>query len=228
MKIFGRPLELVILDVDGVILELVEPVKRCLESLARDNALPIEPIHRYFDEVAAGVRHGYTNFLDEGIQALWPSLKPEDVVRFAWRFQELKCLDPWPAIKGSTETLAWLRGTGVTLALCTSNDTPTLGRILEHVGIDLSMFKATSTWETEFRKPDPRCLDPMFETIGVPRKHALYIGDWYPDLKVAWGAGVQFLAVLSGGIPRHAFVNEGVPDDHIVERLADLLKLITE
>ncbi len=228
MEIFGRPLKFIILDVDGVILELVEPVKRCLESLAGENALPIEPIHRYFDEVAAGERHGFTNFLDEGIRALWPSLTSEDVVRFAWRFQELKCLDQWPAIEGSVETLAWLERTGVALALCTSNDTPTLKRILEHVGVNLSMFAATSTWETEFRKPDPRCLDPMFRTIGVSREHAIYIGDWYPDMVVARGAGVRFLPVLSGGIPRQVFLEEGVPDDHIIGSLADLPKLITE
>lgn len=222
MQLFGEPLELVILDVDGVILELVEPVTKCLRILAQENGVSADPIDPYFREVSAGKRHGFTG-VAEWIRAFWPE---QDAMRLTLRFQELKRLDPWPAIEGSIETLCWLKGAGLHLALCTSNDEPTLKRILEHVGVDLSMFEAISTWETEFRKPDPRCLDPMFDKLGVSRERAVYIGDWFPDLAVSRGAGVRFIAVLSGGMTHQVFKSDGVPDDHILDRLADLPHLI--
>jgi hypothetical protein len=37
---------------------------------------------------------------------------------------------------------------------------------------------------------------------------------------------VRFIAVLWGGIPRHAFLREGIPEDHIMARLQDLLRLV--
>jgi phosphoglycolate phosphatase-like HAD superfamily hydrolase len=60
----------------------------------------------------------------------------------------------------------------------------------------------------------------------MPREQAVYVGDWYPDVDTARGGGVRFIAVLSGGIPRHAFLREGIPEDHIIARLQDLLRLI--
>jgi hypothetical protein len=38
--------------------------------------------------------------------------------------------------------------------------------------------------------------------------------------------GVRFIAALSGGIPRHAFLREGIPEDHILMHLQDLLGLV--
>jgi hypothetical protein len=34
------------------------------------------------------------------------------------------------------------------------------------------------------------------------------------------------MAVLSGGLPRHAFLREGVAEDHTLARLQDLLRLV--
>jgi phosphoglycolate phosphatase-like HAD superfamily hydrolase len=62
--------------------------------------------------------------------------------------------------------------------------------------------------------------------LPVPRHHAVYVGDWYPDVDTARGGGVRFMAVLSGGIPRHTFLREGIPEDHILDRLHDLLRLV--
>jgi len=87
-------------------------------------------------------------------------------------------------------------------------------------------FAAASTWESGHPKPDPKALDPIFTGIPVPREHAVYVGDWYLDVDTARGAGVRFIAVHSGGIPRHAFLREGIPEDHIIARLQDLLRFV--
>ncbi len=83
-----------------------------------------------------------------------------------------------------------------------------------------------STWESGYSKPDPKALDPIFAAVPVPREHAVYVGDWYPDVDTARVGGVRFIAVLSGGILRHACRREGIPEDHILARLHDLLRLV--
>jgi hypothetical protein len=87
-------------------------------------------------------------------------------------------------------------------------------------------YAAASTWESGHPKPDPKVLDSIFTAIPAPKEHAVYVGDWYPDVETARGGGVRFIAVLSDGIPRHAFRREGIPEDHILARLHDLLRLV--
>ncbi len=76
-------------------------------------------------------------------------------------------------------------------------------------------------------KPDPAILWPIFKAIPVLKEHACYVGDWYADVEVAQAAEIRFIAVLSGEVPRHAFLREGIPDDHITDRLANIPSMTT-
>jgi phosphoglycolate phosphatase-like HAD superfamily hydrolase len=103
---------------------------------------------------------------------------------------------------------------------------PPLAHGLQAADVDLAWFAAASTWESGHPKPNPKALDPIFAALPIPQKHAVYVGDWYPDVDTARGGGVRCLAVLSCGIPRHAFLREGIPEDHILTCLRDLPSLI--
>ncbi len=227
MKLFGNPLELVILDVDGVILDLMACFQKNLEAAASQADLPIAPIKDYFTAVAAGMRHHHAGFT-QAVRDWWPGLDDGAVRRVEQYFRAEERRNPYPPVAGATEAIVWLRARLIPVALCTTNNQETLTHRLKAAGINPGWFATASTWESIHPKPDPRALDPIFGSMTVPRSHSVYVGDWYPDLEVARGAGVRFIAVLSGGIPRHAFIREGVPGDHIIERLADLPKLITE
>lgn len=227
MQLFGKPLELVILDVDGVLLNLLLCFQKNLEEAAAVSALPLDPIRQYFTGVAEGSRHHHPG-LTEAVRDWWPHLSMTEADAFMRCFRETERLNPYPAIEGSIETIRWFSERGVPLALCTTNSGARLPSRLLAGGVDPSWFAVAATSDHPHSKPDPRCLDPIFATVPASRNHAVYVGDWYPDLEAARGGGVRFVAVLSGGIPRHAFIREGVPDDHIIERLAELPKLIQE
>lgn len=227
MKLFGKPLELLILDVDGTLLDLWACFRQNLVTAARRLSLPIKPIDEYLTNVRLGTVHGEAA-LSDGIRKFWPWLNAEQAAIFEKNFRDAELENPYPVVSGILETIQWFRERGVPLALCTTNDWGTLEHRLRSAGIDPLWFTEASTAEDGYRKPDPRALDPIFTTVPVPRIHAAYVGDWYPDIGTARGGGVRFIAVLSGGIPRQAFLREGVPEDHILERLADLPKLITE
>jgi len=226
MKLFGKPLELVILDVDGVILDLVSNFQNSFEEAARRCNFDFEPIRTYIAAVSAGDTHGKAS-LSEGIRELWPNLEDERYAQLSKTFREVERENPYSSYEGSVDAIHWFREQNIPIALCTTNDMKTLEHRFEQVKVDMSWFSALSTWEHKYPKPDPRALDPIFEKIPVNRDSAVYVGDWYPDLETARGANVRFVAVLSGGIPKHAFIREGVKEDHILEKLSDLPELIT-
>jgi phosphoglycolate phosphatase-like HAD superfamily hydrolase len=225
MQLFGQPLQLVILDVDGVILDLMACFAGHLEAAARQFRLPTEPIQDYFAAVHSGARQSYTQLL-EAIQTWWPALGSRDRQQFVACFRTIERESPYPPVQGSIETIHWFRRQQIPVALCTTNDRQTLTYRLRSAGIHPEWFAAMSTWESGHPKPDPKALDPIFAALPVRREHAVYVGDWYPDVEAARGGGVRLIAVLSGGIPRHAFLREGVPEGHIMVRLEDLLNHI--
>ncbi len=226
MKLFGKPIECVILDVDGTILDLWACFRQNLVTAAERLSLPIKPIDEYLVSVRLGTVRGEAS-LSDGVRKFWPWLSLEQAHQYSAYFREAERRAPYPPVAGAVEAIHWLRK-HVPVALCTTNELPTNDHRLRAAGINPAWFAAASTGEYAHRKPDPRAFDPIFKRLGVSRETAIYVGDWYPDMVVARDAGVRFLAVLSGGIPRHTFIHEGVPDDHIIERLADLPKLITE
>lgn len=226
MKLFGKELNLVILDVDGVILDIVACFERNFEAAALRLGLPLEPFREHIEALRNGEIRGYASLL-EGVQGIWPGLTEHEAAYFSRVFREEEKKSPYPPIHGSVQTINWLRRHGIQVALCTTNDEDSLFHRFYSAGVNMLSFAAWSTFESGHPKPDPRALDPIFHKLEVPREEAVYVGDWFPDLDAARGAGVRFIAVLSGGVPHHAFIREGVPDSHIIERLAYLPQLLT-
>lgn len=225
MKFLGKLLEALICDVDGVILDLRRYFKQNFVNAAIQCGLPPDPFIEYLTLLDAGAIRGHAS-LSRLIREFWPGLDAAKAAEFRECFRNEERINPYPPIAGSIETIHWFRERGIPVAICTTNDRKTLKHRFEAAGIDLEWFAAISTWDDGHPKPDPRALDPIFAKVRVKRKHTVYVGDWYPDLEAARGAGVRFVAVLSGGIPRWAFLREGVPNSHILNRLADLPKII--
>lgn len=225
MELFGRPLKLVILDVDGVILDLSACFHKNLAQAAVHIGLPLEPIDAYLANASLDRKRSGLTFHD-GLRLMWPNISDVQVHAYVRCFRNAECVNPYPLIQGSLETIQWLRTRRVLLALCTTNEQEVLRWRFDTAGIEPEWFAYTITGEAPYVKPDPRTFDALFTALGVSRHHAVYVGDWYPDWEAARGAGVPFIATLSGGVTREAFLREGVPKDHIIARLSDLPTLI--
>jgi len=68
MQLSGHLLQLVMLDADGVILELMAGFERHLDTAARQLHLPIEPIRDNLAAVRRGARHSCAS-LSETVQS---------------------------------------------------------------------------------------------------------------------------------------------------------------
>ena len=225
MRIFGSPVELVILDVDGVILDILGGLCRNLKETAIHFGLPHNLIAQSINDIALGKIRIKGNARDSTYM-LWPHLNEGQITGFVDFFYEVERRSPYGLIPGSLEAISFFRDAGMPMALATNNHMKNLLWRLEAAEIDASWFAAIVTKDNLYFKPNPQTFDPIFAAVPVSRERVLYVGDLQIDWDMARNAGVSFAAVVSGGVPREAFVREGVKADHIMDRLDDLLAYI--
>ena len=222
MRIFGLPVELVILDVDGVIIDILGGLGRNLEITAIHFGLPHDLIARSIADIALGRIRIKGNARDSTYM-LWPHLNEGQVTGFIDFFHEVERKSPYKPIPGSLEVISFFRDAGIPMALATNNPMEYLLCRLEAAEINPAWFAAIVTKDNAHFKPHANAFDPIFAAVPAPRAHTLYVGDLQIDWDMARNAGVSFAAVLSGGVPEEAFLREGVEADHIMDRLIDLL-----
>lgn len=227
MEIFGKKVRLCILDFDGVVLDLMARYGTILVQTAQVRGLPLDPIVTYLAGHRNGTDRGSPRF-SVLVRSMWPKLSEAEAMAYYWAFREKEERIGYPPIPGSIEILHWLRENDMAIALCTMNDDRAMAWKLKRGGIDPNWFNSIVTRERAgYEKPDPRILEPIFADVNCGPDDSFYVGDWYADIEVASRAGVPFVGVLSGGLPRDAFIRDGVPDDHIITSLAELPKLVT-
>ncbi len=225
MRIFGSELKAVVLDVDGVILDLLARFEENWKESARRMFLPSEPIRKYLRTDLMNRYSAVANALD-GVGRVWPQLDHDDRLLAVEFFRRVEEENPYPLMHGSLQTIWWLKDHHIRIGLSTTNDEAALRRRFSAVGIDSDIFAIVNTKDSSYQKPDPRALLSVLESLHVPKEEALYVGDWWPDFEMAKSAHVRFIATLSGGVTKQAFMKEGVLESHIIERLYDLHRLI--
>jgi phosphoglycolate phosphatase-like HAD superfamily hydrolase len=66
-------------------------------------------------------------------------------------------------------------------------------------------------------KPHPYMAQKILETQGIKPEEAVLVGDAQSDMQMAWNAGVEPVAVLTGHLSRHEAEELGVK--HIIEKV---------
>jgi phosphoglycolate phosphatase len=121
--------------------------------------------------------------------------------------------------EGAAELLARLKGEGRLLGLCTNKQHGLTVEILKQLGIAAYFSAVAGEREGQPRKPDPRPLLGVLETLGVSPRDAVMVGDGGADVECAKGAGVVPIVVRYG----YAHVS---PDElgaaAVIDRLPDL------
>jgi hypothetical protein len=105
----------------------------------------------------------------------------------------------------------WLRRQPIPVTLCTTNDRPILAPRFCSSQVDLPWFTAASTRGSGQPKLDPRALHSIFTAIparGSTRSTSGVGALMSTPARGGWG---RCIAVLSSGLPRHAFLRKGRP-----------------
>lgn len=222
MKFFENEKRLVILDVDGVILD-VRQFEFHFVDVAREHHLPVDRFLKYWKNIEEGAEKPWPD-LNSAMKEFWGIEDQELVNSFVRSLLEKEINDPYPPVWGSVEAIASFRAGGLSVALCTSRPAQALDKALGWIGMKRDWFVAVSARECGYSKPDPRIFAPIFAEVQVPEEQVVYVGDFEADFEAARAAGIDFAAVLSGLVPRHSFISAGVPSRCIFDNLFQLQK----
>ena len=188
-----------IFDLDGTLidsrLDLVTAVNATLAWLGRD-ALEEE-------RVVGFVGDGADDLIRKSLRAAGLAATEVDATAakaLAWFLDYYgdHCLDRTVPYPGARELLEELRARGLPLAMLTNKPEKPTRTILAHLGWD-RLFDVVIGGDGPLgKKPDPRGMGYILESMNTAPNDAVLVGDSLQDLRTARAAGVPFIAYLEG------------------------------
>lgn len=122
---------------------------------------------------------------------------------------ELERVSETVAIEGAATILRMLRTKGVRIGILTRGCREYATEALSRTGL-LSLVDELECRNSETKaKPDPQSYMNLVRSLGVRPQDTIFIGDHPIDAKCAQNAGVVFIAVETGDVPREALLEAG-------------------
>lgn len=208
-------------DLDGTLIDSGPGGLAQLCKVAKILNLPMN------EEIEAILRLMWGQHPSSLIKTAWPDT---NITQFYKQWEDLDIAEPWPIFPGTKKVLKKLFKEFY-LSILTSRNFRTAMAQLKHNDL-LKFFGLVITADSSpYKKPDPRSIEPIFDKYkgaGVNPKHVIFIGDTVEgDWKLAQAVGIEFFAVLSGGMDtREKFLTAGVPEDHVIDSVADLPRIL--
>ena len=197
MKSEERRYDLVVWDWDGTIMDSTPTIVHCIQQACRDLDFPVPD-----DSIASYVIGlGVQDSLRRVVPTVHPARFPELVERF--RYHYLAKDHELHLFVGIRELLEDLKNKGFMLGVATGKPRRGLDRSLNFHELK-HLFHDTRTADESFSKPHPGMLLDLSDSLQVPVRKMLMIGDTTHDLEMAQSAGVDGVAVSYGAHPADA------------------------
>ncbi len=201
---------LAIFDLDGTLVDSVDDLAASVNHALARAGLPL----RHRDEVRRFIGNGARPLIERSVGE---HLELVEEVLAEWRVHyEAHLLDRTRPYPGVVELLAGARRT---LALQSNKPGPMTRQILEGLGL-LSRFAVVLGGGEAPPKPDPGGVLAILDRLGTRREDAVFIGDSTMDAATARNAGVTFVGVTWGLVPREELASAGAVN--LVDRVEEL------
>lgn len=209
-------------DLDGTLIDSGPGGFVQLRKVVKKLNLPMNP------QIEARLRTMWGQHPAKLIQSVWPNA---DVGQFYKEWEELDMAQPFPVFPETYDVLSDLFINHFYLSILTSRNLKTAIAQLRHNNILHLFGKIIAGNSGPHKKPDPRSIEPIFDKyrdFHIDPKKTIFVGDTVEgDWKLAQAVGIEFFAVLSGGMDSYdKFVSAGVPKDHIIDSVADLPRIL--
>lgn len=191
-SLLTQPVELVIFDWDGTLMDSEAVIVSCMQGAIRDMAL--EP--RTDSEISNIIGLG----LLEAVTALYPGSNPTfaeqmaDHYRTHWLQTSQGREDLFP---GVIPLIEGLHQDGIKTAIATGKSRRGLDHVLQVTEIG-SLFHSSRCADETRSKPHPQMLHEILEELAVPAAAAVMVGDTEYDLKMASRAEMASIGVCYG------------------------------
>jgi phosphoglycolate phosphatase len=220
--------EMVLLDLDGTLVDTVPDLTYCLDTMLRELSLPEAGEAKVREWVGNGierlVKRGLSNdfvpndFDEEPEQSLFKKALP----MFIDCYRENTCKHS-QLYAGVREGLEYLTSNDFKLGCVTNKLSQFTNTILETLKIRNAFGIVISGDTLSKKKPDPLPLLYAAEYFGTSPSRSLMVGDSANDVRAARAAGFQVLCV-SYGYNLGQDIRLARPD-HVVDSLADLVNI---
>ena len=216
--------ELIMIDVDGTLVDSVPDLSWCLDETLKQVGLPPR------GEAAARkwVGNGVIRIVERGIaNDLNAAHDPEIFEKAMPIFRTLYAENTSTRSKlypGVREGMDFLQTLGIKIGCITNKDAEFTHPILKDLGLwdDFEIVISGDTLEK--KKPDPLPLLHGAKELGADPKKSLMLGDSTSDVKAARAAGFAIIC-MSYGYNHGVDIRESKPDA-VIDSLVDLKKLI--
>jgi phosphoglycolate phosphatase len=190
---------LAIFDLDGTLVDSVDDIAAAVNHGLATVGLP----PRSREEIRGFIGDGARMLL---LRALGPRSDLFEPAMAGWRAHyEAHLLDRTLPYPGLPEVLAGARRK---LAVLTNKPGPMARRVLEGLGL-APLFSAVVGGGDAPPKPDPTGARALLDRFGVRPEDAVLVGDSAVDAETARNAGMEFVAVTWGLVPREELVRAG-------------------
>ena len=189
-----RKLDGVLLDVDGTLIDSNEAHARSWSEALAEFGRPASP-----EVVRPLIGMGGDKLLP---RLLGVDADSDEGQRFSERRGRIFREQYVPSLrqtKGAAALIERLRREGFRLIIATSAQEEELEAMLRQVGLDDLVPQRTSADDAEESKPDPDIIQAALRKMKLEPQAAIMLGDTPYDIEAARRAGVETVALLTGG-----------------------------
>ena len=188
----------VLFDIDGTLVDSNALHVTAWDQVFRDAGYDIDR-QALHDQIGKGG--------DKYVPALLPDLGEDEQERLAQAHKRLfkeRYIRKVSAFPGARDLLAKVRDSGRKVVLATSASGEELEAHVETIGAGDLIDGSTSKDEVKDSKPSPDIFEAALKEAGVSAPEAIVVGDTPYDVEAARRAGIEGIAVRSGGFADEA------------------------
>jgi HAD superfamily hydrolase (TIGR01549 family) len=147
-----------------------------------------------------------------------------DAIRDAEHDRYFELIDEVSPLEGSRELIEELQGNGTTVVLASSAKEDEVDHYLDLLDARELVDSWTTSADVERTKPHPDLVEAALEKAGT--REAVMVGDSVWDVEAAKNAGIETLAVLTGGFSAAELEERGAV--RVFESIAELRERLGE
>ncbi|MEO6699069.1 MAG: phosphoglycolate phosphatase [Paraperlucidibaca sp.] len=222
---FGGLPQLIMMDLDGTLVDSAADIAIALNRALDDLALP--PVSA--ELVRHGIGRGAARLMDVALQHVRPQLdntaqrhveSEQLLAAFMHRYEDSVC-EVSTVYAGVREFLEAAKAQGIALACITNKPLKPANALLDELELSSYFSVVLGGDSLTHKKPHPEPLQHTLRHFSVSAEHALMVGDSRNDVEAAKAAGVRVLALPYGY--NHGEAIEACEPDRVVATLADML-----
>jgi phosphoglycolate phosphatase len=215
------PVSAIFFDLDGTLLNTLEDLARCMNSVLEGFGYPSHPVQAYRQLLGQGMQNLVR-------QALPESARTKDLTQACLLDMQRLYAQNWARkthlYPGIWPMLISLKQHGLSLNVLSNKPQASTNQVVAHFfSSDLFdfVYGALEPWP---KKPDPGRLLRLTDLLKVKPKDCILVGDTGIDMQTAQAAGISGIGVLWGYRQGPELIASGA--NKLITRPAELLALL--